>query len=110
MHLDVIMMLYMLRRCWLLLVVTSLSAWSSVPTPAEHLGFSPGEDFKLADFSQISGYFEKLDKAIREWNRRSERCNRATAWNVAGTAPSWDMNDTWRWACWGEIFIRWVAC
>ncbi|MCP5111993.1 MAG: peptidase M14, partial [bacterium] len=32
-------------------------------TPAEHLGFPPGEDFKLADFSQISGYFEKLDQA-----------------------------------------------
>ena len=34
-----------------------------MPTPADVLGFTPGDDYKLADFGQIKGYFEKLDAA-----------------------------------------------
>ncbi len=34
-----------------------------VPTPRDVLGFTPGDDYKLADFSQLRGYFEKLDAA-----------------------------------------------
>ncbi len=34
-----------------------------VPTPDSVLGFTPGEDRKLADWSQITGYFRKLDAA-----------------------------------------------
>src|SRR5258708_13110980 len=33
---------------------------SAVPTPKEHFGFTPGDDYKLAGYSQISGYFQKL--------------------------------------------------
>src|SRR6185503_1724598 len=33
------------------------------PSPRETLGFAPGEDRKLADWSQIVDYFKKLDSA-----------------------------------------------
>jgi hypothetical protein len=33
----------------------------TVTAPREVLGFEPGEDRKLADWSQITGYFKKLD-------------------------------------------------
>jgi hypothetical protein len=36
---------------------------AAVPAPAGVLGFTPGDDYKLADFSQIKDYFEKLDAA-----------------------------------------------
>ncbi|MDQ6705664.1 MAG: peptidase M14, partial [Acidobacteriota bacterium] len=35
----------------------------AIPTPREHLGFTPGDDYKLADYAQISGYFQKLAAA-----------------------------------------------
>lgn len=34
-----------------------------LPTPQSVLGFSPGDDRKLADWRQITDYFEQLDKA-----------------------------------------------
>jgi len=56
-----------------ILVAVGLLLWNSaapaarrqaaVPTPADVLGFTPGDDYKLADFSQIKDYFEKLDAA-----------------------------------------------
>jgi hypothetical protein len=33
---------------------------AAVPTPAQHFGFTPGDDYKLADSTQISDYFHKL--------------------------------------------------
>ncbi len=39
------------------------AGWAGVPTPAEYFGFEPGEDFKLADYSQIAGYFQRVDEA-----------------------------------------------
>jgi len=35
----------------------------AVPTPRDVLGFTPGDDYKLADFNQLRSYFEKLDAA-----------------------------------------------
>src|SRR4029079_18392629 len=35
----------------------------AVPTPREVLGFAPGDDRKLADWSQIVDYFKRLDSA-----------------------------------------------
>ncbi|HEU0138173.1 MAG TPA: M14 metallopeptidase family protein [Bryobacteraceae bacterium] len=32
----------------------------AVPTPEEHLGYKPGADYKLADYSDIITYFQKL--------------------------------------------------
>ncbi|MEJ7609217.1 MAG: M14 family metallopeptidase, partial [Bryobacteraceae bacterium] len=36
------------------------SAAAAVPTPGEHFGYEPGTDYKLADYGEITGYFEKL--------------------------------------------------
>jgi len=36
--------------------------FAAVPTPTEHLGFAPGTDFKLANYADITSYFEKLAK------------------------------------------------
>lgn len=48
----------------LLLLVTGVAtAQKKVPTPAEVLGFVPGEDRKLASWDQIVDYFQKLDAA-----------------------------------------------
>jgi hypothetical protein len=38
-------------------------AQQTVPSPADVLGFSPGDDHKLADFRQLQDYFTKLDAA-----------------------------------------------
>src|SRR5215813_6476325 len=35
----------------------------SIPTPAEVLGFTPGDDRKLASWSQVVEYFQRLDQA-----------------------------------------------
>jgi len=47
----------------LLILSTAVLGWATVPTPREHLGFTPGDDGKLADYSQILSYFEKLEKS-----------------------------------------------
>ena len=49
---------------------------AAVPTPKEHFGFTPGDDYKLAGYSQISGYFQKLASGsdrirVREFGRTS---------------------------------------
>ncbi|MEP6540470.1 MAG: M14 metallopeptidase family protein, partial [Bryobacteraceae bacterium] len=46
----------------LLLFALCLSG-AHIPTPKEHLGFLPGDDFKLAGYAEISGYFRKLAAA-----------------------------------------------
>ena len=38
------------------------AAQTKIPTPQEVLGFMPGEDRKLASWSQIIDYFERLDR------------------------------------------------
>lgn len=43
-----------------LLWVAALCHAAAIPTPSEHLGFRPGDDYKLADYAQISSYFLKL--------------------------------------------------
>ena len=55
--------MHAIRRplCSLTLAAASAAlALCAVPTPTEHLGFMPGQDFKLAGTKQIFGYFEKL--------------------------------------------------
>jgi len=48
----------------LLFLVTGVAtAQKKIPTPAEVLGFVPGEDRKLASWDQIVDYFQKLDAA-----------------------------------------------
>jgi len=48
----------------LLFFVTGVAtAQKKIPTPAEVLGFAPGEDRKLASWDQVVDYFQKLDAA-----------------------------------------------
>ena len=42
---------------------SALAQSSAIPSPKSVLGFTPGDDRTLADWSQITGYFEKLDRA-----------------------------------------------
>jgi hypothetical protein len=51
----------MLRRrglASLLFIVGTLAA--APPAPVEHFGYTPGDDYKLADSGEIYGYFRKL--------------------------------------------------
>jgi hypothetical protein len=49
----------MTARAWIFLCLAA-AAQASVPTPREYLGFQPGDDYKLADYAQIAGYFQTL--------------------------------------------------
>jgi len=53
------------RTAFLLVCVvcTSVSASAQVKSPRDFLGFRVGDDKKLADWSQITGYFNGLDAA-----------------------------------------------
>ena len=48
----------LVRTCYLSLVAVALGA--APPTPKEHFGFVPGEDYKLAGFDEVAGYFRRL--------------------------------------------------
>jgi hypothetical protein len=39
------------------------STLARVPTPRDALGFTPGDDRKVADWAQITDYFKRLDRA-----------------------------------------------
>lgn len=60
-----------LRTSWILVLVLALAALSSsvraeaapVPTPESFLGFTPGDDRKLASWDQIKEYFALVDEA-----------------------------------------------
>ncbi|MDX2152257.1 MAG: M14 family metallopeptidase [Bryobacteraceae bacterium] len=49
------------RRAFICLLAAPLFA--AVPTPKDHFGYTPGDDFRLADHGEILGYFDKLAKA-----------------------------------------------
>jgi len=53
----------MLRRLLAGALLATLLYGAEAPAPAEYLKFEPGEDFKLADYAQITGYFRELDEA-----------------------------------------------
>ncbi len=47
----------------LVLRVLVVPAQAVIPSPASVLGFQPGEDRRLADWTQIADYFRRLDEA-----------------------------------------------
>ena len=61
------MISYRLPAC--LALILSLAAFSSasfaqnIPSPKSVLGFTPGDDRTIADWSQITDYFQRLDRA-----------------------------------------------
>lgn len=42
---------------------TRVSTSTTIPSPKSVLGFTPGDDRTIADWSQITGYFNRLDRA-----------------------------------------------
>lgn len=52
-----------LRLCGLLLFCAATIAAQAIPTPKDVIGFTPGDDRKLASWTQIIDYFKKLDAA-----------------------------------------------
>jgi hypothetical protein len=46
-----------------LIVTTTALAQSTIPSPKSVLGFTPGDDRTVAGWSQITDYFERLDRA-----------------------------------------------
>ena len=49
------------RLAAVLVLLAAFSGAAEVPSPESVLGFRPGEDKKLADWTQIVSYFERLD-------------------------------------------------
>ena len=61
----------------LLLALLASAGAAQVPEPSQSLGFRPGDDYKLADYAQIVGYFRALDAAsdrvvVREMGTTAE--------------------------------------
>jgi len=54
-----ILFLFVLLMCLSPLAV----AQTKIPTPQEVLGFTPGDDRKLASWNQVVDYFDRLDRA-----------------------------------------------
>ncbi|MGB7070525.1 MAG: M14 family metallopeptidase [Pyrinomonadaceae bacterium] len=51
-----------LRLCGIFLLL-SIGATAQIPAPKDTLGFTPGDDRKLASWAQVVDYFKKLDAA-----------------------------------------------
>ncbi len=52
-----------LRLCGLILLAALTITAQNIPAPKDVLGFTPGDDRKLASWAQVVDYFQKLDKA-----------------------------------------------
>ena len=50
----------MLRGAFAALLLGAYVVSAAIPTPKEHFGFDPGDDYKLANYAEITAYFEKL--------------------------------------------------
>src|SRR5207248_4404492 len=56
-------MLNLLRRCAAFSLLICPLAFAQLPSPEQHLGFRVGEDRKLADWEQVTTYFQKVAAA-----------------------------------------------
>ncbi len=67
-----------LSLCGLIILLTlSAFAKANVPEPKDVLGFTPGDDYKLASWSKVVEYFQKLDAStnrvmLREVGKTTE--------------------------------------
>ena len=52
-----------LRLCVLLFAASAAASAQAIPSPKDVLGFTPGDDRKLASWAQTVDYFKKLDAA-----------------------------------------------
>ena len=46
-----------------LLFILSFNLLAQIPKPSDVFGFEPGADFKLANYDQLTDYYQKLDQA-----------------------------------------------
>jgi hypothetical protein len=52
-----------LRLCGIILLFTFAAFAQKIPAPRDVLGFTPGDDRKLASWAQVNEYFKRLDAA-----------------------------------------------
>src|SRR5215203_2366538 len=52
-----------LRFCGIFLLLSVAVLAQSIPSPKDTLGFTPGDDRKLASWAEVVDYFKKLDTA-----------------------------------------------
>lgn len=50
-------------KFFIFLLISVSGLCQSIPTPKDHFGFSIGDNYQLANYSQTSAYFKKLDLA-----------------------------------------------
>ena len=50
---------------YFVLSILSIPISAQVPKPEEILGFKPGEDYKIADYSQTTSYFQQVAKSSK---------------------------------------------
>ncbi|HXG32836.1 MAG TPA: M14 metallopeptidase family protein [Bryobacteraceae bacterium] len=67
----------MTRRLFALLASAVWLAAGAVPSPREHFGYNPGDDYKLAGYAEIVSYFQALERTsdrirLVEFGRSSE--------------------------------------
>ncbi len=67
----------MRRRRFALLLCAVWLATAAVPSPREHFGYDPGEDYKLAGYPEMVSYFQALERTsdrirLVEFGRSSE--------------------------------------
>lgn len=53
-----------MKRTFILIIFfsTLVAAYATVTSPAEFLGFTPGDDYQLADYETIISYFKELEQ------------------------------------------------
>ncbi|MCC6364015.1 MAG: peptidase M14 [Bryobacterales bacterium] len=52
-----------MRKLALLASLYCSLALAAVPEPKQHFGFTPGDDYQLADYQNVISYFQKLEQA-----------------------------------------------
>ncbi len=88
-----------IARRFFLSLIAAATLTAAVPTPKEHFGFTPGDDYKLANFTEVSGYFQKLAGAsdrikLVEFGKSSE--GRATYVAFISSAENLKKLDHYR--------------
>ena len=54
---------HVLSTLLLLCIAPAMAGAQQIPSPASHFGFEPGTDRKLADWTQLVGYYDALAEA-----------------------------------------------
>ena len=83
----------------LLVLLGASTSLAQVPTPESVLGFEPGADYKLADWDQVRGYYEKLDAAsdrVRMTTIGTTSMGRSMKLLFLSSAENLDNLDRWR--------------